>query len=134
MHSYIFYRRVHRVFRIAVDDGTLHLLDQVRNGDTSWAGIGAVEDREAAPDAITLAQDRHALGGSLVAAIEDDAVRVDDRRGTDPVGIAPDRRAGAGAGTAENTFRPLVVDLALGGTLQALGPRLVVIVDQVGLV
>ncbi len=48
-------------FSIVVNDGAFDLFDQVGDGDTTRAGIGAVEDGAATPDAIALAQDRQAL-------------------------------------------------------------------------
>ena len=104
-------------FGVVVDDGALDLLDKVGNRDATWAGVGAVEDGAAAPYAVALAQDSESLGGTLVAAVKDEAVRVDNRGGSNPVGIAPDGRAGAGTGTAEDAFCALVITGALGWTL-----------------
>src|SRR5258708_17764442 len=42
---------------IVIDDRSFYLLDQVGYGDTTGAGIGAVEDRAATPDALALSQD-----------------------------------------------------------------------------
>src|SRR5205807_4667157 len=119
--------------RVVVDDGAFDLFDQVGNGDTARAGIGTVEDRAAAPDAIALSQDAKPLCRSLIATIEDEAVSVDDRGRTHPVGIAPYRWAGTRTGAAEDAFCALVKALALSRALQAFRPRLVIVIDQVGL-
>src|SRR5262249_23145098 len=68
-----------------------------------------------------------------VTAVEDEAVCVDNGGRSHPVRIAPDRWAGASAGTTENTFCSLVVDRALRWTLQAFGAWLVVVIDEVRL-
>lgn len=65
-------------FGFAIDDRPFHLLDQVGHRNTAWAGIRAVEDGAAAPDAFTLAQDTQAFRAALVAAVEDEAVRIYD--------------------------------------------------------
>ncbi len=65
-------------FGIAIDDCPFHLLDEVGHRDATWAGIGAVEDGAAAPDAITPAQDNQAFRASLVAAVEDETVGIYD--------------------------------------------------------
>src|SRR5947209_19718428 len=75
--------------RVVVDDGAFDLFDQVGNGDTARAGIGTVEDRSAAPDAIALSQDAKPLYRSLIAANADEAVSFDDSGGTHPVRLAP---------------------------------------------
>src|SRR2546421_10417612 len=74
---------------IVKDDGAFDLFDQIGDRDTAWAGIGTVEDCAAAPYAIALAQDGQPLRSSLVAAVKDEAVGVDNRGRPDPVGVAP---------------------------------------------
>src|SRR5579859_5241173 len=118
---------------VAIDDGAFDLLDQVGDGDAARAGIGAVEDGAAAPDAVALSQDGEAFRAALVAAIEDETVRVDDGGRANPVGIAPDRRTGAGTRSAQDAFRPLVVAGALFRTLQALRAWLRIVGNQIGL-
>src|SRR5579875_331423 len=120
-------------FGIAIDDRAFDLLDQIGDRNTARAGVGAVENGAAAPDAVAVAQNLQTLGSSLVAAIEDEAVGVDDGSGSDPIGITPDRGAGAGTGTAENTLGAFVVARAVLLALQALGTGIGIMGDQVGL-
>src|SRR3989442_14226882 len=78
---------------IVIDDRSFYLLDQVGYGDTTGASIGAVEACAATPHALALSQDGQAFLGTLIATIEDEAVRIHDRGRPDPVGIAPYRWA-----------------------------------------
>lgn len=76
--------------------GALDLLNDLRDLDASRAGVGAVERRAAAPDAIPVVQDLKALPGALVAGVEDDPVRaapLSVRR--DTVGGMVEQRIGA---------------------------------------
>ena len=57
----------------------LDLLDRLGHLDAARAGLGAVERGAAAPHPVDLVEDVEALGGGLVAAVEDEPVRVDDR-------------------------------------------------------
>src|SRR5579884_3436403 len=75
--SIVPYRRLY-ILCFAVHDGAFDLLDQVGNGNATWAGIGAVKDRATAPHTIAAAQDLQAFLRSLVTAIEDKAVRIDN--------------------------------------------------------
>src|SRR6266568_1604013 len=118
---------------IVVENGAFHLFDQVGDGDAARAGICAVKDGATAPDAGALSQDAKPFLCSLVPAVEDEAVSIDDRGRADPIGIAPYGGAGTCTGAAENAFCALVVTLALRGALQALRPWLIVIGNQVGL-
>src|SRR6266480_3036330 len=102
---------------VVVDDGAFDLFDEVGDWDAAWAGVGAVEDGTAAPHAVALAEDGESFGGTLVAAVKDEAMRVDNRGGSNPVGVAPDGRAGAGTCAAQNAFCALVITVALGWTL-----------------
>src|SRR5579884_2328765 len=86
---------------VIVDDGAFDLFDQVGDVDAARAGIGAVEDGAAAPHAITLAENGETFGGSLVAAVEDEAVSIHNRGRADPVGVAPDRGTRASTRAAE---------------------------------
>src|SRR4051812_23893400 len=61
-----------------VEDRPLHLLDGLGDLDVAGAGLGAAERRAAAPDAGALVEDVEAVGGGLVAGVEDEAVGVDD--------------------------------------------------------
>src|SRR2546429_7976652 len=94
---------------IVKDDGAFDLFDQIGDRDTTWAGIGTVEDRAAAPYAITLAQNSKPLCSSLVAAVEYEAVGIDNRGRPDPVGVSPNRWTGAGTGATEDAFCTLVI-------------------------
>jgi hypothetical protein len=63
------------------DQGALDLLDRLGDLDAARAGLGAVEGRAAAPHALLGVEDLQALLGALVAAVEDEPVRIDDGRG-----------------------------------------------------
>src|SRR5579859_199237 len=80
-------------FSIPIDEGALDLFDSLGDGNAARAGFGAVEDRAAAPDAQAVAQNVQAFGGAAVAAVEDEAMRVDNRGRADPIRVGPDRRA-----------------------------------------
>ena len=67
----------------------LDLLNRLGHLDASRAGIGAVERGAAAPDAVDLVEDVEPLGGAFVAAVEDEPVRVDDRRRAEVAALAP---------------------------------------------
>src|SRR5579859_2558196 len=97
----------------AIHDRALDLLDGVGNGDAARAGLGAVEDRAAAPDAGAVAENLQPLGAAAVAAVEDEAVRVDNRGWPHPLGVCPDGGARASAGAAEDALGRLVVALTL---------------------
>src|SRR5690242_3171311 len=117
----------------AVHDGALDLLDGVGDGDAARTGLGAVEDRAATPDAGAVAEDLEPLGAAAVAAVEDEAVRVDDGGWPHPLGVRPDGGTGTGAGAAEDALGRLVVALALLRRLPPLGARLRLVVDQIWL-
>src|SRR5437588_12365085 len=89
---------------IVEDDGAFDLFDQIGDRDTTWTGIGTVEDRTAAPNAIALAQDSKPFCCSLVAAVEYEAVGIDNRGRPDPVGVAPNRWTGTRTGATEDAF------------------------------
>src|SRR6266702_1627617 len=116
---------------IVKNDGALDLFDQIGDRDTTRTGIGAVEDRAAAPNAIALAQDSKPLCSSLVAAVEDEAVGIDNRCRSDPVGVTPYGWTGTRTGATEDAFCTLVIASAFGRTLQTFSSWLIVIVDQV---
>ena len=88
----------------------------------------------AAGHADGLADDLQALGGGLVAAVEDEAVRSHERRRAEVIVAGPEGRAGGGAAGAQDALGGVVEALALLGALQALlavgGQRAVV--DEVG--
>src|SRR5438034_8503936 len=116
-----------------VNDGTFALFDQIGYMDAARAGIGAVEDGTAAPDAFLLAQDGEAFRPGLVATVEDEAVGIHDRSRANPVGIAPDRRTRTCAGGTEDALGALVIAGTLLRALQALRAGLRVVGDEVGL-
>src|SRR5699024_12217683 len=69
----------------------------------------------AAPHAGDVVEDVEAFGGALVAAVEDEPVRVDDGRGAEVAALVPVHRARAGAARAQD---------ALGGVVEARAVRL----------
>src|SRR6266566_4261092 len=78
---------------IVIHNCSFYLLDQVGHRDTTRASIGAVKNRAATPYAATLSQDAKAFSTSLIAAVEDEAVRIHNRGWPNPVGITPHRWA-----------------------------------------
>jgi len=69
-----------------------------------------------------LADDVQALGGRLVAAVEDEAVRGHERGGAEVIVTGPERRAGGGATGAQDALGGLVEAGARLRTLQAFFP------------
>src|SRR3974390_2687835 len=78
----------------------LDLLDRLGDFDAPRAGFGAVERGPAPPHPVDLVEDVEALGGGLVAAFEDEAGGVDDRRRAVVTALAPEDRAAGGAARA----------------------------------
>src|ERR671910_3761430 len=103
--------RAKRLAEPVEHDGPLHFLDGLGDLDAAGTGLGAVEGGPAAPDALLVVQHGQALGGSLVAGVEDEAVGVDDRRRAEVLVVGPEHRARGGAGGAQD---------ALGGVVEAL--------------
>src|SRR5690606_2150661 len=112
----------------AVEELPLDLLDGLGHRDAARASLGAVVGRAAAPQAVHAVEDRQAVAGGLVARVEDEAVRVHDRGGTDVAAVRPEHGAGRRASGAEDALRGLVEALPLLGALEPLrgGRRLVV--------
>src|SRR6476646_4409067 len=77
----------------AVHDSALDLFNRLRDVDAARAGLGAVVDRAAEPDTVAVAQDVEAVGCGSVAAIEDEAVGVDDGGRAYPLRVGPHGRA-----------------------------------------
>src|SRR5581483_8462357 len=71
----------------------LDFLDRLGHLDAPRAGFRAVERRPAAPHPVDLVEDLQSFGGGLVSAVEDEPVRVDDRRGAEVVAFVPVDRA-----------------------------------------
>src|SRR5690349_20806263 len=105
--------------RIAIHDRAFYLLDQIGYGNTTRTGISAVKNRATTPHTVTLPQNSEAFGATLVATVEDEAMRINYRGWPNPVGIAPHRRARTCTGTAQNTLCAFIITGTLGGTLQA---------------
>src|SRR5699024_3931333 len=74
----------------ALEDGLLHLGDRLGDLDTAGARLGAVEGRAAAPDALGVVEDVEAHLRLVVARIEDEPVRVDDRGGAEVLTVGPE--------------------------------------------
>src|SRR5690606_29255425 len=98
---------------VAGQQAALDLLNGARDLNPARARLGAVEDGAAAPDARLLVQHGQPVGCTLVAAVVDEAVGVDDRRGTDEFVVGPGDRAGTGAAGAEDALRRVVEALAI---------------------
>src|SRR3954467_1577699 len=97
----------------------LDLLDRLGDLDTARAGLRAVEGRAAAPHSVDLIEDVQPLGGALVAAVEDESVRVDDRGRPEVRPFAPVHRATGGAAGAQDALGGVVVAGPVGGALDA---------------
>ena len=67
-----------------------------------------------------LADDLETFARGLIAAVEDEAMGGDERGGTEVIVTGPERRAGSGAGRAQNALGGLVETGALFRRLQAL--------------
>ncbi len=74
------------------------------------ADLSAIENRPATPDARLGIENLQSLLATLVAAVKNKPVRVDDCRRPDVLLVCPGDRAGRGAACAEN---------ALGGVFEA---------------
>ncbi len=114
-------------------DGAADLEDGLGDLDPARTGVGAVEDRPAAPHAVLVGQDLEPLVGALVPGVEDESVGVDDGRRPDVLGLRPERRAGRRARGAQDALGRVVVALALGRGLEPLALRRRRVVDEVRL-
>src|SRR4051794_3848709 len=111
----------------------LDLLNRLRDLDPARAGFRAVERRAATPDAVDLVEDVEALGGGLIAAVEDEPVRVDDRGGPEIRPLAPIDGAAGGAARAQDALGRVVVAGPVGRALDPLAGRRIAAGDQVRL-
>src|SRR5690606_38950077 len=91
----------------------LDLFDRLRHGDPARAGLRAVVGGAAPPQAVEAVEDLEPVAGGLVARVEDEPVRVDDRRRTDVAAVRPEHRARRCAGRAQDALRRLIEDLAV---------------------
>src|SRR5574340_148814 len=73
----------------AVEQRLLDFADGARHVDAARARLDAVENRAAAPDAFRGVQNFQALLATLVTAVEDEPVRVDDGRRTHVIRVTP---------------------------------------------
>ena len=96
------------------------LEDGLGDLDAARAGVGAVEDRPAAPHAVLVGEDLQPLVAALVARVEDEPMGVDDGRRSDVPGLGPERGARGRARGAQDALRGVVVALALRRRLDAL--------------
>src|SRR5690606_38976760 len=106
----------------AAPDRQLDLTDRARDLDPARAGGRAVENRAAAPHAIGIGHDLQALVGDGVAVVEDEAVRLNDRRRANVHVIRPIARAGRRAARAQDTLGRVVEQRTRLGRLQPLAP------------
>src|SRR5688572_12368581 len=116
----------------ALQDRLLDLADRAGDADLAGAGLGAVEDGAAAPDALAPVQLVQPGGAGLVARVEDEAVRVHDRRRAHELVVRPERGAGGGAGRAEDALGGVVEALTLFDRLQPLALGRGRVVDEEG--
>src|SRR6476659_5735558 len=110
--------------------GALDLLDRLGDLDAAGAGLGAVEGRAAAPHALLVVEDLQALLGGLVAAVEDEPVRVDDGGRAEVLPVGPEHLAAGRAGRAQDALGGVVEPVLVGLALQALLGRLVAVGHQ----
>src|SRR5579859_6920223 len=101
--------------------------------NAAWTRFGAVEDGPAAPNAVAVTKDLEALVRAAVAAVEDETMGVDDGGWPHPARICPHGGTRSRAGAAEDAFRRVVIARAFFRRLQALGARLRLVIDEIGL-
>src|SRR5258706_12629834 len=103
------------------DHQLLDLSDRPVRVETFGADVDAVHDGVAAEEPVGVLEVVEALVGRLVAAVGDEAVGLQQPRGTDElVGIPPEARARGRAAGAQDAFVESVELLARLGRLQAL--------------
>lgn len=112
------------------EDASLDLLNRVGDLDTSWACLGAVEDRPAPPHTELLVKNGEALLCCPVTGIEEEPVCIDNGSRPKPLG-RPENRTGGGATGAEDALRRVVVECPLFRRLQALTNRWWFIIDEI---
>src|SRR5690606_23274215 len=100
--------------------GVLDLGDRLRDLDAARARLRAVEGRAAAPHALLVVEDVEPHLLALVAAVEEEAERVDDRGVAEGLPIRPEHRARRGARGAQDALRGVVEARALRDRLHAL--------------
>src|SRR5690606_15828842 len=98
----------------------LDLANRTRDLDPARAGGRAIEDRTAAPHAVGIGHDLQALVGRLIAVVEDETMRLDDRRRADIHIVRPEAGACRRAARAQDAFGRVVEARALLGALQPL--------------
>src|SRR4051812_5342126 len=89
--------------------GATTFFDRFGNFDPSRAGFGAVERQSTTPYSESVIQDSQTLGASAIAAVEDEAMGVHDRRGANEPPVCPERRTGSRTRGAKDAFRRVVV-------------------------
>jgi hypothetical protein len=112
---------------------TLDIRNETRHWNASRATFGTIEHRAAAKGSQSITEDCQALGGSLITTIEDEAMRVNDRRRTNPLRVPPGHGTRTRTGRTENAFGALIVARPLLWRLDTLGEWWRLIIDQVGL-
>src|SRR5579884_936634 len=96
------------VHGLSVKQSPLNICDEARHGDAARATFRAIEDRAAARGSQAVAENRQALRRPVIPTIEDEAMRVHQRRRSHPFWIGPGYGTGTGTASTENTFGPLV--------------------------
>jgi len=89
-------------------DRLFHLGDGLGDLDLARTGERALEDRPAAPDALHVQERRGVLGRAVVAAVEQETVRLHDRRRAGIFPVRPENRAGGGAASAQDALGRVV--------------------------
>src|SRR4249919_2844611 len=82
-------------------DGALDLLDRLRDLDAAWTGLGAVERGPAPEHPGLLREDLQSFAAAFVPRVEDEAVRVHDRRRSHVLVVTPEDGARRGARRAQ---------------------------------
>lgn len=100
----------------------LQLANRLRDLNLTRTGHRAVERGVTARDAACLADNVQTLRSGLVAAVENEAMCRHQRGGAEIIVTGPERRAGGGAGRAQNALRGFIEAGALLGALQPLLP------------
>src|SRR5690606_41092178 len=106
--------------------GALDLLDRLGHLYAARAGIGADEGGAAPPDTVNVAEDVQPLLGGLVPAVEDQPVRIDDRRRTEVGAVGPVHRARRGERSAKDALGGVVEPRSLSRGLDQLQDGLAV--------
>ena len=102
----------------------------MRDLNTTWASLGAVECSAATPDTFLGVQDLQAGGCSSVTAVKDEAVCANNGCRTEILTICPEHRAAGRTGRTQDALGGLIKACTVFLTLQALTSRLMAFGDE----